>query len=547
MSFYKNHFAGKSGKRIIVILLCCAIFFSCFPVSAEAGQLEEADTLAGETGPEGEILAPEGSYAYYLKTHEGVPFSDTEFVLDADEFTDTNQKLLVFKDYEGSGKSAVLTAEEGYVEWEFNVPGTGMYQINMKYFGYGGKGSDIERILNIDGKVPYDEANYITFQRAWRDVYGFEEKDINGNDICPGQEEVKKWLTADFKDSSGYYTEPFAFYLEEGKHTIRLTSVREPLMIESFTFHEEETVKSYSEVKSEYDKAGYRTASGDAVYIQAEALYEKSEKSNYPLNDRSSSFTQPQEIDSIILNTLGGTKWQKAGSTVTWKTKVGISGLYKIVPRFRQNVYSGVYVSRKLLINGKLPFQEAGNLQFAYNDDWQCKPLGNESEDYLFYLEAGKEYEISLEVILGDMGDVLRRVEDSVVSLNEIYRKILMITGANPDKYRDYEFEKLIPGTLGDMKVQAAELESLVDKMTELTGKKCERAVQLEKLAYLVGRMVDNTDEIPGKFKYFKDNIAALGTWILETAKQPLELDYIALVPENRGSPKANDGLHLSI
>lgn len=545
MSFQKRLFAGKSRfcRRTLAILLCSAVFLSGLPASAQSGQAENPNTPAEEeTEPEGEALAPEGSYAYYLKTYEGVPFSDAEFTLDGAGFTDTDQEIEVFQNYEGAVKPAILTPEEGYVEWNFNVPETGMYRITMEYLGYGGKGSDIERILQIDGRVPYDEANYLIFPRTWKDVYGTERKDINGNDIRPGQEEIKKWLKADFRDSSGYYPEPFAFYLEKGRHTLRLTSVREPLMIESFTFHGEEAVKSYDEVKSEYDKAGYKPADGAITYIQAEDNSEKSEKSNYPLNDRSSSFTQPQEVDHIILNTIGGTKWQKAGSTVTWKAAVTKSGLYKIVPRFRQNVYSGVYVSRKLLINGKAPFKEAESLRFNYSEDWQCKALGNGSEDYLFYFEAGKEYEISFEAVLGNMGDILRRTQDCVVSLNEIYRKILMITGANPDKYRDYEFEKLIPDTLKAMKVQAEELDSLTEKITQLTGVKGERAVQLDKMAYLVGRMVEKPDEIPGKFNYFKDNIAALGTWILDTAKQPLELDYIALVPENQDNPKANEG-----
>ncbi|MDF2537618.1 MAG: hypothetical protein K0S76_639 [Herbinix sp.] len=544
-----HNFGGKAKffKRLTALLLCNIIFISNINMIANAEQIESPDIIASDELQTEEAepvsnVAEEGSYEAYLQTHEGVPFAETEFTIDAADYTVADQAVEVLPSYEGSSKDSVLTSEEGYIEWEFNVPETGMYNISMRYYPYEGKGSAIERILYIDGEVPYNEANYITLPRYWEDIYKTERQDINGNDIRPQQSEVRKWLTEDFKDISGFYAEPLSFYLEAGKHTLRLISEREPLIIESIRFYHKAPVKAYSEVQNEYESLGYQKATGDIQYIQCENIYEKTEKSNYPINDRSSAFTQPQDVNRIVLNSVGGTRWQTAGSFMSWKVSVSETGLYKLAPRFRQNVFSGVYASRKLTINGEVPFAEAQNLRFLYNDDWGVKPLGNETEDYLFYFEAGKEYVIGMEAVLGDMGDVLRRVQDVVVNLNEIYRKILMVTGATPDKYRDYEFEKLIPDTLTSMQVQADELNALVDKMIELTGSKGERVVQIEKMEFLVQRMVDETSDIAGKFKYFKDSIAALGTWILDTSKQPLELDYIALIPDDKDEPKANGG-----
>ncbi|MDF2540631.1 MAG: transporter substrate-binding protein [Herbinix sp.] len=539
----------KIHKRLFAFLLCTILIltnFSTISYAEQMGTPENEQTEINEDSLEEDTQAEletseEGSYERYLENHEDVSFADKEILLDAAKFSDTDQNIEVFKNFEGSEKDAILTPEEGYVEWQFDVEQSGMYQINLTYYPYEGKGSTIERIMLLDGEVPYKEANYITFPRIWKDVYTSAKKDISGNDIRPQQQEVKQWMTADFKDSSGFYSEPLSFYLEKGTHTLRLISEREPLMIASILFFHKQSPISYSELKSEYTKQGYQAANGEIVYKQAEEMEQKSEKSNYPINDRSSSFTQPQDVNQVLLNTMGGSKWQTAGSSVTWKITVLETGLYKLAPRYRQNVYSGVYVTRKLLINGEIPFAEASNLQFNYSADWKCNAIGNGTEDYLFFFEAGKEYEITMEAVLGDMGDVLRRVQNVVVDLNAIYRKILMITGATPDKYRDYEFDKLIPETIAQMEVEAAELEDLVDKMIELTGSKGERVSQLEKMAFLVRRMVEEPDEIAGKFKYFKDSIAALGTWILETSKQPLEIDYIAFVPSEQKAPKAND------
>ena len=51
-----------------------------------------------------------------------------------------------------------------------------------------------------------------------------------------------------------------------------------------------------------------------------------------------------------------------------------------------------------------------------------------------------------MEVVLGEFADIVREVQESVTKLNDIYRKVIRITGVNPDKYRDYQIESTLPG-----------------------------------------------------------------------------------------------------
>ena len=127
-------------------------------------------------------------------------------------------------------------------------------------------------------------------------------------------------------------------------------------------------------------------------------------------------------------------------------------------------------------------------------------------------------------------------------ALTADYRTILMITGTSPDKYRSYEFDELIPDTLVDMKKQAEELEAIVDEMVKLTGETGERTATLTKLAAVLRQMTDQPIVIAAKFGMFKDDLSSLGTWILESAYQPMKLDYIALRPENQEEPEAEAG-----
>lgn len=483
------------------------------------------------------------AYSDYLAGYSDASHPDSEVLISSENYSGGSSDTELLNDYAGAKGQAVLTSEEGYAEWTFTVPETGLYNISLKYYPYEGKGGDINRSLMIDGKAPFEEAQYLTFHRVWKEVYGEKRTDSDGNDIRPAEEEVREWTESLLEDSTGYAGEPLEFYLTEGRHVIRFTSDREPMLIESLKLCNTSDVKTYSEIKAEYQSKGYKPAVGDIKYLQAEDMFEKSSRSIFPQNDRSSAATQPQDIFLVKLNSMGGSNWQNAGAWVSWKLKVEESGLYKIAPRFRQNFSSGKYVSRKLTIDGSVPFKEAESLKFDYNGDWQVKAIGDEENgDYLFYFEAGKEYTIALEVVLGSMGEMLTRVDRVVDGLNECYREILMITGTTPDSYREYNFEEIIPETLERMKSQAQELKSISEMMVEATGARGESVTTLDQLVFLLEKMTDDPDTIGGLFTQFKDNISSLGSWILSTSQQPLSLDYFAIIPADGEIPEADGG-----
>ena len=85
----------------------------------------------------------------------------------------------------------------------------------------------------------------------------------------------------------------------------------------------------------------------------------------------------PQDPALIKMNEIGGEKWQYAGQWIEYTVTVPESGFYIIVPRSKQDVYAGMYTSRKVYINGEVPFAEAANLRFDYSSDWQTNPLAS--------------------------------------------------------------------------------------------------------------------------------------------------------------------------
>ena len=213
-----------------------------------------------------------------------------------------------------------------------------------------------------------------------------------------------------------------------------VTSLREPMAIARLTFCPPEVLPNYEQVLQGYRDKGYQAApGGELILTQAENSWRKSNPTLYPVFDRTSALTQPFDVDRILLNTIGGSNWQTCGEWISWQVTVPESGLYKIALRYRNNLVNGQTVSRRLYIDGKVPFREANFLAFAYSSDWQTDCLSDGNTEFEFYFEAGRTYEIKLEASLGRFADILRMVDESCRQLNDVYRQIMRIIGADPD------------------------------------------------------------------------------------------------------------------
>ena len=221
--------------------------------------------------------------------------------------------------------------------------------------------------------------------------------------------------------------------------------------------------------------------------------------------------------------------------------------MYQIIPRFKQHLLDGMYTSRALYIyntEGKyiydgIPFEEAGRLQFNYSNDWQAQPLNDGKTEFEFYFQPGVEYTIRLEITLGNMGDIVRRVQDSLESINEDYRNILKLTGATPDEYRDYGFYRVMPDTMADLIHQSRELEQVIIDLETVAGETGSMVATLDRVRDLLEKMGKDEDEVAKNLEQLKTYIGSLGTWLSDAKTQPLTLDYIVIQSSEAEPPKA--------
>lgn len=524
---------AKRGLALLMSLLLAA-----------GGTAAFAEGTGQETGSSGTGTENTGSvlntttYEEYLAGIENGKNASKTFKVEGESKIGSDEDTKLSQD----GK-AVDVAVDGYAEWELSVPESGFYEVYIHYKMLEYHGNHAEFTVFVDGKTPYSELSFLKMNRIWKDSVENQtfEKDVQGNDLKPQQEEVVSWREMSLRDNMGYYTQPLKVYLTQGTHTLKIQMEKETTSIDWIEFRPPTTLKTYAEKKAEYEANGYKEATAEPIRIEAEYPYEKSDYTIYPIYDRSSPSVSPQSSSAILRNTLGADKWQIPGQWVTWKFKATQSGLYKIALKYRQNIQSGLFSSRSLTINGEAPFAEAETLQFAFNDKWQLTALGGD-EPYEFYFEEGEEYEIRLQVTLGDMAEIVQTLQNSLLTLNEIYRSILMITGTDPDLNRDYNFKSLIPDTLTEMASQIDVLNAMVDRIVDVVGKKGEQVAAISRIIIQLETMTEKPDKIPANFKQFKDNIGAMGTTLQSMRNQPLELDYLVIAPASAKLEKADSG-----
>ncbi|SDS24178.1 ABC-type glycerol-3-phosphate transport system, substrate-binding protein [Paenibacillaceae bacterium GAS479] len=152
------------------------------------------------------------TYEDYLKNTEAKDSGKSWFTkIEAERYlqkshtsvqTGSRNEAYVSPDPAGKVKYNVIDGERWkkpgeWIEWEYEVPETGMYEIDVKYFQRYQGNTNVYRTIMIDGKVPFSDLLHYTFPYNKRlDIYTLQ-------------------------DAEG---KPYQFHLEKGKHVIRMTA-----------------------------------------------------------------------------------------------------------------------------------------------------------------------------------------------------------------------------------------------------------------------------------------------------------------------------------
>lgn len=525
-------------KRICVQKICCTIlsvgvFASCLTnVWAET-----VDTSQRYGTPIAFTYDTNNSYQKFRESHSDIQTPNVELEF-APNYTNVSSQNFKVVDYEG--KSGVLEFPQGIEEWaefQINVPQDGLYRFGAICNLGNNAGNELDLSLMVNGVSQYNEAMNNTVRRIWQDTSGIK-KDTRDNDLRPSMGQKAMWQTHMWQDSEGYTADDLKVYLKAGANTIKIITEGQKFYLGGLVVKGDESIQSYEQIKKTYPT----TQKGKTIKIQAEDTYERSSSTIYPVTDKTSPMTEPSSSKKIRLNTIGGKGWSSYGQYVTWQFDVEQDGLYEIGLKYLQNITSGQASVRRVLIDGSVPFAEMSEVIFPFSNDWQYQTLGNQDNPYQFYLSKGS-HTLTLDVTYGKVTDILREVNNAVFDMNEYYRKIVMISGATPDKYRDYQFDKQIPGIEDGMREIAQRLTEQKEKFIGLSDGKSGSAVsQLDSMIYDLNYMAKYPENISKRLATFKNNIAGLSSWIINMSAQPLQLDYIVVQTPGEKAPQISAG-----
>lgn len=516
-------------KYVYWPIIIIAVIVALVLWNSATGVQNYADKYAGFDFSKVEGEGREDSYTAYLIRHGGAnavyPAETISIPLTQDSISDgENYKFI---DY-GGEKGVLASYEGGFVEFKVNIKQAGFYNINLTYYpdqeDETSRGIEIERALYINGQIPFSGADAITFDRIFQND-GESTYDNQGNEIRPSQIEAPRWEKTYLCDELGYIVAPYCFYFEEGENTIRLDAKQETLILKDFQISERLSTPDYDAYIS-----GANTSLSDNkwhVKIQGESADYRSSQSLYATYDRTSASTTPYSVTKQLLNMIGGNNWKVAGQWIEWKVDVPEDGYYELTFKTRQNYNRGFVSCRSLYINGEVPFEEVSAIKFDFSNDWKLITLSDsKNKPYKFHLNKGENL-IRMEVTLGEIGDILNRMNDSVFRLNRIYRKILVLTGTEPDENRDYNIDEKYPDVITGMADEAKVLYKIIDDLIEYTGETGTQVTSSLTLANQLERFGKDPDNITAGLANFKDNVSALGSSILSLSQSNLDIDYL--------------------
>ena len=526
-------------RKLPVLAGACAalVLIALFFILTGRGQENFSAKYAG-VDLSGASLGRTNTYSRYLERYAHIPPGGTDIPLDIFAWT-AAEGVSVLDNFEGG--RVLNTGEQGFIEYTVRLAQAGLYCLYIEYYPLESRGINIERSLKINGETPFLGADRLLLYRVWGDASGERRFDNQGNEIRPAQIEKPRWENVWLSDSQGYFAEPYRFYFQAGANTVRLEGINEPAAIRALSLKAPSGGRTYTEYIAEFNRDAYRNA--DTVFmrkIQGEDALNRSDPSLYPIYDRSSGTTEPPSVARIRLNMIGGESWRTAGQWIEWEFDVPESGMYRFTVKGRQNYNRGFVSNRSVLIDGVVPCAELAAVPFRYNNKWRLLTLADGEGELLFPLQAGS-HSFRLQATLGELGEMLNVMEESVFRLNGIYRKILVLTGPEPDIFRDYRVDFVYPEIITAMELESKILYKLVDDLTAYSGERGAQTAVALTLARQLELFVNRPDRIPRTMINFKQNISALGDSLLALAQSQLDVDYIVISAADARIPRVRE------
>ena len=430
-----------------------------------------------------------------------------------------------------SERDAVALSEGQNHDFTLTTPAAGGYWLSVVYRAIPGRQINPEASFTLTGAdAQYQQSLY--FARRWVDIHtnGRFQLDSNGNEVLPKTQEESVWQQAVYGLSAE--TGSAAVQLEKGEYTLNLKLASEAVEIGDVRLISEQP-QSYESYLASV-KNPQSAAEAEPVTLETELIAAKSDSSIIATYDRSSPTISPNYPDTIALNIVGGGAYSEQGQWIEWHFSVEKDGFYSISARYQQDGLRELGVGRKIYIDGVIPFAEFENFLFPYCTNYSTLTLADEAgEPYAVYLTAG-EHTLRMEVSQTHLEQAIIELKNYISECNSMYRRIISITGADPDIYRDYYLDKELPELMPFLNDSVTRLNALAASIEACSedGEGSESAT-LHDTVRTLERFIKKPYKIPATLSEFKNRIDSMADLIQTLETQSLTLDYITFTPKD--------------
>ncbi len=510
----------NNSKRSCAVVLTFIILFSCvispsFVCSADdaEGSVETAKPSIGI-----ELNEDIAIFDDYIASHADAQYPNTEIIIETD--------------------STVITQGET-VKFPIEVIESGLYALEIEYCVQSETSQIPSVSIMLNGSVPYYEAYTVALNQTYVDDLEFardEDGDLTA-DYIPAQIFQKRSHKEFLYDTSGYYGQMLYFYLDETVTTLELSGQIGKIALNGAAFKQYDRPESYKTTKNGKGK-DYK---GEALYFEAENVEYKSSSAIYPINDSSSPGVSPTSPKKKYLNSIGGGYWEDPGEYLEWKFEVLQDGYYNLTFKYRQNDVVGMSSTRRILIDGKVPYSELEEYSFNYTPIYLNETLNSNGENIKIFLTKG-EHTLKMQIVLGDLSEILSKINLAMTELSNDYRKVVMITGSNVDTLRDYNLEQSIPEVIESFKDKAELLKGFADRLEKIMGGSSLGTKNLTTIAQQLKECSEDGYYITKNLASIKSNISSVNSWLVDAKSQPLKLDYFVLSAPNGEVKKPEAG-----
>lgn len=551
-----NKFRKILAAGVASLLLTNSLAFLSYEAAfAAEDEPNHENVITVESADDVIMLGSSESYSKFYDLHQDTARPSKEIFVNGKDYLSTSGGDFSVGRFGGGdageekdfAKENVLVwnSNGGSVSYKLNIEEAGLYNIHMYYYPIVSTASTIELEILIDGRLQYDTASRASLNKVWADENPIT-RDKNGNEIRPSQIQKGMWCEQTFYDVDGLFNDPLLFLFETaGEHTITFVGTKANIAIDKFKLYNQNAELSAYKAPTQAELDATPSA---LLRFEGEAAAYKSSATLYATYERNNSLISPSDPTKMRYNTIGEANWDKSGQTITWKIDVPNDGWYKIGVKAKQNEMRGFYSNRRIYVDGAVLCDELDQLRFYYDNAWRLVSPKTADGDYVYiYLTAGEEHELMLEAIPGEIGEYMRRLDDIVFELNTYYRKILMITSPNPDKYTSYNVDTKITGLIPAFEQISAQLKEVQDGIESLSGTKGSEAAAIERMTIILDKCIRKPKRIPNYLTQIKDNVTALSAWMRDYRDQPLEVDYIELASAGRGFAEVDEGFFASL